>query len=152
MKYETHEELIGAYLDGELTPSEQIRVEQLLDEHPEYRQLHEELRALRHSLEALPRYQLDEDLSTQVLRVAEREMLLGERLRPAATNGELVDQGESYSDGESYSSRISWRTWFWPCATIAAALVFMVANHNEKKANRVADVRKPVQGTIGPIP
>ena len=74
MKYESHEELIGAYLDGELTPSEQIRVEQLLDENPEYRQLYEEFRALRHSLEGLPRYRLNEDLSHRVLRLAEREM------------------------------------------------------------------------------
>jgi negative regulator of sigma E activity len=140
MKYESEEEQIGAYLDGELSPSEQIRVEQLLDDHPEYRQLYEELRAVRHSLESLPRHQLEEDLGARILRTAEREMLLGAPSRPGGVeNGAwTVQSPDTLAEDEPLQRRLSWRTWFWPCVTIAAALAIMVANHNQKQAGRVA--------------
>ena len=69
-------ELFSAYLDGELTADEQVRVEQILATSPEARQLFEELRALGSTLQGLPQEKLDEDLSARVLEVAERRMLL----------------------------------------------------------------------------
>ena len=69
-------ELFSAYLDGELTADEQVRVEQILATSPEARQLVEELRALGSTLQGLPQKKLDEDLSARVLQVAERRMLL----------------------------------------------------------------------------
>jgi len=156
MKYESQEEQIGAYLDGELSPSEQIRVERLLDDHPEYRQLYEELRAVRHSLGSLPRYQLDEDLSARVLRAAEREMLLGAHGQGGSVqNGQWAAQPrEALAEDEPPQRRLSWRTWFWPCVTIAAALAIMVANHNQKKAGQVAktDSRPSSVGSIEATP
>ena len=61
-------ELFSAYLDGELTAAEQVRVEQLLATSPEARQLFEELRALGSTLQGLPQEKLDEDLSARVLK------------------------------------------------------------------------------------
>ena len=72
-------ELFSAYLDGELTADEQVRVEQILAASPEARQLLEELRALDSTLQGLPQEKLDEDLSARVLEVAERRMLLPDR-------------------------------------------------------------------------
>ena len=69
-------ELFSAYLDGELTAAEQVRVEQMLATSPEARQLLEELRALESTLQGLPLEKLDEDISARVLEVAERRMLL----------------------------------------------------------------------------
>jgi anti-sigma factor RsiW len=71
------DELLSAYLDGELTAEEQAEVEQLLAANPAARQLLEELRALSSALQAMPAYTLEEDLSGRVLRLAERRMLAG---------------------------------------------------------------------------
>ncbi len=72
-------ELFSAYVDGELTADDQTRVEQILATSPEARQLVEELRALGSTLQGLPQEKLDEDLSTRVLELAERRMLLPDR-------------------------------------------------------------------------
>jgi anti-sigma factor RsiW len=81
-------ELLSAYLDGELTAAEQVEVEQLLSGSPEARQLLEEFRALSSTLQGLPQHKLGEDLSGPVLRIAERRMLTqpapeGELPKPA---------------------------------------------------------------------
>lgn len=69
------DELISAFLDGELTADEQALVEQMLLDSAQYRRMFDELRALRHSLQALPTYKLDENFAERVLRRAERVML-----------------------------------------------------------------------------
>ncbi|HEV3006634.1 MAG TPA: zf-HC2 domain-containing protein [Pirellulales bacterium] len=72
------DELLTAYLDGELTADERRRVETLLADQPESRQLLDELRALGGTLASVPRYRLDADFASRVLRAAERTMLSGE--------------------------------------------------------------------------
>ncbi len=72
MTHDPDEELISAYLDGELNADEQRRVERLLGESAESRELYEELRNLRSSFQALPRYRLPEDLGERVLRAPSR--------------------------------------------------------------------------------
>ena len=59
---------------AKLTAAEQAEVERLLAADPAARQLLDELRALSAALHALPQQKLGEDLSRQVLRVAERRM------------------------------------------------------------------------------
>ncbi len=80
-------ELLSAYLDGELTAAERAGVEQILATDPQARQWLDELRALSHTLRALPRYKPDEDLSRPVLEIAERRMLTGSSSDGAATTG-----------------------------------------------------------------
>ena len=86
MTNDPQEELISAYLDGELSADEQRRVERLLTESAEYRQLYDELRALHNSFESLPRYRLPDDLSQHVLRRAEQELLRDRAQTQAAGN------------------------------------------------------------------
>lgn len=69
-------ELLSAYLDGELTAAEQAEVERLLRRSPHARKTLEELRAMSQSLQSLPQRRLGEDLSEEVLRLAECRMLL----------------------------------------------------------------------------
>jgi anti-sigma factor RsiW len=71
-----NDERISAYLDGELSADEQDRFEERLAENAELRQLVEELRALRGSLDLLPHYRLDPDFAERVLQRAERQMLV----------------------------------------------------------------------------
>ncbi len=61
------EELISAYLDGELTAEEQRLVESMLRENERCRQIHEEFAAIRAALQSLPREELDADFSRRVL-------------------------------------------------------------------------------------
>ena len=71
------EELISAYIDGELTSDEQVRVEQALLENPHSRQLLEDLQALHDRLQAIPRSEPSQDYTQQILRRAERAILTG---------------------------------------------------------------------------
>jgi hypothetical protein len=70
MKYQPDNELISAYLDGELTDAEQAQVEQMLAASPAARRLLDEMRALGTSLQSLPQRKLGEDLSKSVLQAA----------------------------------------------------------------------------------
>ena len=91
MKEVPENELLSAYLDGELTAAEQVEVERLLAASPAARQLLEELRALSSTLQTLPQHKLGEDISQRVLRIAERRMLT----EPAAP-GELPVPSEGH--------------------------------------------------------
>ncbi|MCP3693727.1 MAG: hypothetical protein GY917_16110, partial [Planctomycetaceae bacterium] len=71
------EELISAYIDGELTSDEQVRVEQALLEDPHSQHLLEDLQALRDRLQAVPRTEPSQDYTQQILRRAERAILTG---------------------------------------------------------------------------
>lgn len=71
------DELISAYLDDELNEAERARVEAMLVEQPEARQLMEDLRALRGGFEGLPVHRLDDSFVDRVMRGAERELLAG---------------------------------------------------------------------------
>ena len=66
------EELLSAYLDGELTGDQQREVEQRLASSAEQRQLLDDLRSLQDQLRQLPKYHLDDDFVERVLRETER--------------------------------------------------------------------------------
>ena len=66
------DELISAYLDGEVDSQQRAELEQLLDSDPRYQQMLEELRTLRETLQSLPRKQLDASFQQRVLRAAEQ--------------------------------------------------------------------------------
>ena len=76
MRDDFREELISAYLDGELDAGERAVVERAMAESAAYRQLYEELQALRAGLQRLPRYTLPEDFHRGVVRQVERGLLV----------------------------------------------------------------------------
>ncbi|GAF89749.1 unnamed protein product, partial [marine sediment metagenome] len=112
------EELISAYFDGELTDDERKRAETLLTESEDARRQLDDLRALSHTLKAMPQESLGEDLSGKVLRQAERAMLTEGRDggSAAATSNDIH---------EPLVRRLgsNWRSLAWPVAAIAAALL-----------------------------
>ncbi|MEA1949967.1 MAG: hypothetical protein U9N87_01165, partial [Planctomycetota bacterium] len=69
------EELISAYLDGELTAEQKARAEKLLAEDPSARATLEDLREVSSAVRDLPAFTLDENLAADVLKAAERRML-----------------------------------------------------------------------------
>ena len=101
-------ELFSAYLDGELTADEQVRVEQILAASPEARQLLEELRAVGSTLQGLPQEKLDEDLSARVLEVAERRMLLPDRLPDDAGNKPSAGRAAETLSGPMRTRSVGW--------------------------------------------
>ncbi len=117
MTMEHREELISAYLDGEVTPEERAQVEQWLANDPAMRRLHDELRGVRDSVQALPRHALDLDLAPLVLRRAEQEVLSGE-----PRTGPVQIASTANASVPSWSARRTWRRVLWPAVAIAAAL------------------------------
>ena len=67
LRFDGTEQLISAYVDGELSGDEQARAEQLLvaDEH--YEALSDDWRSIGTDLQCLPRYRLSDDFADRVL-------------------------------------------------------------------------------------
>lgn len=106
MNHPTDDELISAYLDGELSGEELLRAERMLEERPECRQLVEELRAIGGGLRDLPRYSLDDDFADRVLRRAEREMLsaVPPEIVPPVMGAKAVTPHETVSQATTHES------------------------------------------------
>lgn len=131
MSTESREELISAYLDGELSDDERAQVEKWLTESAPLRQFHDELRALRLGMQSLKRHELDHDISGAVLRRAEQSVLRSAdpkpvtgTIRPAQTTTSWWNRGAG------------WRRVAWPAIAVAAALVILVYDVNRRPAER----------------
>ena len=110
-----NDELLSAYLDGEVTAEEQAQIEELLAAQPQARQLLEELRALSGALQSLPPARLEADLSERVIRAAQRQILTGDKAATASTS----------SAGSLWTrlrKRLTGRAVFWPAVAAALAL------------------------------
>jgi hypothetical protein len=73
-----NDELLSAYLDGEATPQERELVDRALERNAPARQLLEELRMASRGCRELPRFTLGANFAQQVLRKAERAILLSD--------------------------------------------------------------------------
>jgi|GEM_PF-2782647 len=147
-----HEELLTGYLDGELTSEERELVEELLRNSAEARQLLEELRALRESIRALPRYQISpgqpaDAFAQRILQRAEREMLVA-GTAIAATEESATDKASPQrteqagphsstepaerthpiypADVSTFSGGSGWKKLLAAAAVLAAAITLMV--------------------------
>ncbi|MEN6366274.1 MAG: zf-HC2 domain-containing protein [Thermoguttaceae bacterium] len=72
MKNQPNDELLSAYLDGELNDAERAEVERRLADDPAAARLLEQLRSVRRVVQSLPREPLGENLTQQVIEEAER--------------------------------------------------------------------------------
>lgn len=138
-------ELLSAYLDGELTADEHAQVEQWLAGSPAARQLLEEMRALRATLQALPAYKLDEDLSQRVLRLAERRML-EEPVQPVAAAPQPASVS-SWSLGRRLRQP---RVWLWPAAAVAMAVALWIRGQEGIDLNRGRELARAPEAAERP--
>jgi hypothetical protein len=138
MNNESQNELLSAYLDGELTADERAQVERLLATNPGARQLLEELRALSAALKSLPRQTLGEDLSDSVLRIAERRTL--SKSPDKMGTGAVPEPVPIVSPVPVYSEPLSKtifrrlknpRIWIWQIVIVAVAILLLVYNPNQ---------------------
>ena len=154
------DELISAYLDGELTAQEQARVEQELRENAELRRMCDELRALRFTLQSMPVAQPTHDLTDQVLRQAERRLLSGpeEPGKLDQTNPVATADRDQRGGGVSGPPLLrSWRFFSGVAAALAALLLLALwipvqsYRHRELAASRSpADDTVPQQRRAAP--
>ncbi len=118
------DELISAYLDGELTAEQQALVEQELADRPEMRRLHDELRLLRQTLQEVPQVTPREDLADRILRSAERASL-----RNNGSETTLPIDDSAGTDSAAETVLVS-RRWSWQAAVVTltalAATVLLV--------------------------
>src|SRR4029079_16872297 len=115
---ELDDELLSAYLDGELTAEERAAVEARLANYPEAQHLLHQLRSVSQSVQMLPLEGVGRDLSGEILRRVE-----------AKKSGSLGAGGGSSTIGEVtprlpiFGSR---RSWIWATLAVAAGLMIMV--------------------------
>src|SRR5690242_3794682 len=118
------EELLSAYLDGEVTADERARVEAWLAGSAELRQLRDELLAMRSELQALPIHAFHGDLGASQLRRTSPPA-------PAAepTAGSSIVPGTLAKWWERGSGA---RRLLWPAIAVAAALVILIYDANQR--------------------
>lgn len=125
-----NEELISAYLDGELTAQEQAQVEQALAGDVRLQRMHDDLRALRSSLQSLPQQKLDAGFAQRVMLAAQRA-----RAEQSATTDRLVEtlrapevlvathHGQETTVERAQHEPVAWRVVVWSVAGLAAVLM-----------------------------
>ena len=130
-------ELLSAYLDGEVTADEQAEVERLLAASPEARRLLDELRALSATLQALPQEKLGVDLSDEILHAAQRQILTGQHEPP---------QPASRAVFTWLRGRFTRRSLAWPAVAVVMAIVVMLLERPQPERQRpVAVVPKAAE-------
>ena len=87
--YELDDELLSAYLDGELSADERAAVEARLATDPAAQQLLHELRSVSQSVQALPTESLGRDLSEEIIRRAREAAPTPRRIRPQSRDQRL---------------------------------------------------------------
>jgi hypothetical protein len=127
MKNQSENELLSAYLDGELTPAERAEAERLLAESPAARRLLDELRALGSTLQSLPRHELGANLSARVLQdAARRESITAPaRPRPRPFVGQIAERIKNNP-----------RMVVWPLIVLSVAVLLMVFNADQNGPGR----------------
>ncbi len=122
------DELLSAYVDGELTDQELAEVEQRLANDPQAQQLVDEIRALSQQVQSLPRQSISEDLRATIMRRAEREMLLGNQPQKS------LPQKESGNH----------RRWVWAALAVAATLLLSLVLPNAQQDEKPLASAEPV--------
>ncbi|MHB8972172.1 MAG: anti-sigma factor family protein [Pirellulaceae bacterium] len=154
------DELISAYLDGELTVQEQAYVEEQLRENADLRRMCDELRALRATLQAMPVAEPPANFAERILRQAERRMLLDDVSMTESSF--MVAAQERSSGGRRHRVFVlrDWRVGVTVAAALAACVLVMlwippraqeirnVALAPETTLAVPAAVEQPVEGRV----
>ncbi len=136
------EELLSAYLDGEVSPEERARVEQWLAESSELRQMRDELLSIRTDLQALPRHQVGHDLAAVVMHRSSTASAPdpSSRSAPAADSTTASDTSLGSIVVEWWNRGSQGRRFLWPALAVAAALAILVFDARQRPADSEFEV------------
>ena len=143
MDLSNREELISAYLDGELDAQQREHIERLLAEDDSAARLLDEFRALRTSLRALPAANLEDGFSHHILQQAIQAA-------DADTNNDppMVAPAARLSSDTAGSGRDLRRHFLWSALAIAAAVLLMLYHNPEPTSELARD--EPSTGNSAP--
>ncbi len=158
------DEMISAYLDGELTAGERAQVAQWIENDPRARNVYQELQQLRESLQNLPSEKFDKNLKQDILSQIKTTgkdsettsgTLVAAAMMPpppeteyavaasAACHMDAPPAAMSYkTDKTSADERVSVRgdrrrIYLWPAVAVAAAILLMIfSSRRETKTER----------------
>lgn len=144
MSRELHDELISAYLDGELSPGERAEVEELLRTSSSHQQVLAELTSIRESLKSLPHYTLGNDFAPRVTSAAQLAARGTLEVGPRKTNHTATTHAEKVTvvgDAAKVQPRQSFAKWFIASAggiAVTAATIALVIYAFSGKVDDVA--------------
>lgn len=142
-KNELDDELLSAYLDGELSESERALVEARLASDPEARHLLHQLRSVSQDVQALPLKAGPRDFRDQVLQrivntpiTRETTAASGPTPGVRTTTTPLAFQGR--------------RPWVWASLAVAAGLMIMLLNRGDNDREHLAAITNVERGRMEP--
>ncbi|HEX6963921.1 MAG TPA: zf-HC2 domain-containing protein [Lacipirellula sp.] len=131
-----NDELLSAYVDGELTADERAAVEERLRADPHVAELVEELRSISSAIKSLPRETLGHDLRASIQ--AELDETRVDAQRQVIPLSEPLDPPRGF-----------YRGFLWSTIAIAAALMIMFLQYREQQDQRnVAVAAKDEAGGV----
>jgi anti-sigma factor RsiW len=130
-QHELDDELLSAYVDGELTVEERAAVEARLASDPAARQLLHQLRSVSQSVQALPMEPVGRDLREQILRRAGA-------LKPAVGTSDVMPKVTIFQTR---------RPWVWASLAVAAGLLIMVLQPGDERGKSLPAIAKHDGGT-----
>jgi negative regulator of sigma E activity len=127
------EELLSAYLDGELPAEQQARVERWLAESSKHRRMFDDLQAIRRELQSLPQQSLDAAFSQRVLAAIRQRAEESESAAPAdakSTGSSGPTEDALPPMPKHVSEKLGMPAWRWFAAGMAATLaaILLVVN------------------------
>jgi len=149
------EELLSAYLDGELPREERARVEAWLAASADHRRLFDDLQAIRRELQALPQQSLDAGFCDRVLIAIREQSGDPSASSPAASGTPATDVPEPsqtipIKPASLQSRHLGMPAWRWFAAGVAATLAAVLVGINAApdmmaEIGRLAQVRPQEQ-------
>ena len=151
MTHQIPEELISAYLDGELTSDEQLLVEEALRDDPQSQQLLEDLQSLHDRLQAIPRSEPSRDYTEQILRRAERAILTGTTEPGPSVSSDESSAAPTVTLPTGKDSPGNWKHVIWASTALAATLLLALLFRPDKPiSNQLTDATQPQADQIAP--
>ena len=136
MSHQIPEELISAYLDGELTSDEQLLVEEALRTEPQAQQLLDELQSLHDHLQSIPRSEPSQDYTQHILHRAERTILTG---TSDPSSGPVTAQSPANPTvtlPAAQDSPGNWKHIIWASTALAATLLLALLLQPDEPISR----------------
>lgn len=140
---EIDDELLSAYLDGELSDDERASVEARLNSDPSARQMLDQLKDASQAMKSLPREAVGHDLRESILRRAEAAMLASNGGQAAAAEPSVHPARDRTLQGGALPKMTIGRTrrgWVWAALALAAAVVIMVFQPADQQNGNLPEV------------